>query len=607
MLNEKIICDIVIVDSGLFFNNNESVASINGIYFYADDNENIVHDRNIADRIGHGTAVYNIINPKKTNNSCYIIKIFDEDRLFTNENILLHALKHIENNICCKIINLSVGINILYQYQELYDICLRLTQKNILIVSAFDNEGAISYPAAFDMVIGVISDDKCIKKTEVVAINHPIINIGAKGSLQRIVWKDSKSILATGNSFACAHVSRLLLNYLKTMDAENARRALYENAVYTYDFNFDNNIYETCSPVNFYKKAVLFPFNKEMHSLVRFSHLLHFEIVDIYDVRHSARVGAGTNHLLKINKKDNYIIKNINDIDWNSFDTLILGHTRELRMLLKNDSIIDSIIEKSFSIGKYIYSFDKITLPTNIPFDCNHYFTPTIKSEHINKIPYGYLYCNKTPTLGVFGTSSRQGKFSLQLLLREMFIRDGYKIGQIGSEPTSFLYGMDACYHFGYDSNNKIIRYDAISYLNDVIHKISNKSVDIIISSCQSGTVTPFFNNLSYYNFAQYEFLLGTQPDAVLLCINSTDDMALIKRTINFIESSTDCKVLSLVLFPINHMDPADVDFNKPINIAKINKIKILVTEEIALPIFVLGDQEEMNQLYTSVINYFNT
>ena len=75
------------------------------------------------------------------------------------------------------------------------------------------------------------------------------------------------------------------------------------------------------------KRAAIFPFNKEMHSLIRYHHLLSFELVDVYDVKYSFTVGASTSFLMNDMSVKNYIIKNISEVDWDSFDTLIVGHT----------------------------------------------------------------------------------------------------------------------------------------------------------------------------------------------------------------------------------------------------------------------------------------
>lgn len=45
-------------------------------------------------------------------------------------------------------------------------------------------------------------------------------------------------------------------------------------------------------------KVLLFPFNKEIHSLVRFNHLTNFNIYSIADVRMTGRVNKKVNQLI---------------------------------------------------------------------------------------------------------------------------------------------------------------------------------------------------------------------------------------------------------------------------------------------------------------------
>lgn len=46
------------------------------------------------------------------------------------------------------------------------------------------------------------------------------------------------------------------------------------------------------------KKAALFPYAKEMHSLIRYADMLPFSIEKVYDTRFSMYTGATTKHLL---------------------------------------------------------------------------------------------------------------------------------------------------------------------------------------------------------------------------------------------------------------------------------------------------------------------
>ena len=49
----------------------------------------------------------------------------------------------------------------------------------------------------------------------------------------------------------------------------------------------------------------------------------------------------------------------------------------------------------------------------------------------------------------------------------------------------------------------------------------------------------------------QHEFILATEPDAILLCVNIFDDDGYIRNTIKYIESIIDSDVIGLVLFPL--------------------------------------------------------
>lgn len=89
----------------------------------------------------------------------------------------------------------------------MYNICKKLTDKGVILVSAFDNSGTISYPAAFENVIGVISGPNCKKSSDFEYMDDTVVNVGAKGGIQRIAWKEPNYILMGGNSFACAYVT----------------------------------------------------------------------------------------------------------------------------------------------------------------------------------------------------------------------------------------------------------------------------------------------------------------------------------------------------------------------------------------------------------------
>lgn len=201
----KFFYELVIIDSGI-----NEIINEDGISFSFNNSGVIKCSDFFADNVGHGTAIYSIIKSHNPNIKCFHIKIFDKETDSINEDVLLYALNYIYENIECKFINMSLGIFIPMKRDDLYDICNRLKEKGVILVSAFDNMEVISYPAAFDNVIGVASDSDCTKITDVVFINNPIVNVCGKGGLQRVKWIDPKYIFTQGNSYACAHITGIL-------------------------------------------------------------------------------------------------------------------------------------------------------------------------------------------------------------------------------------------------------------------------------------------------------------------------------------------------------------------------------------------------------------
>ena len=172
------------------------------------------------------------------------------------------------------------------------------------------------------------------------------------------------------------------------------------------------------------------------------------------------------------------------------------------------------MIQQAIAKGKNIYAFDENP-------DCNgsNIFYPIINKQSLPPDRFGMLYRISKPVVGILGTSSRQGKFTLQLKLRELLLERGYSIGQIGTEPSALLYGMDYVFPMGYNSSVYIQGFDVIRYTNYIINILCQKNIDLILIGSQSGTVPFDTGNIIQYNIPQYDFLAGT-------CLLYTSDAA---------------------------------------------------------------------------------
>ena len=578
--------NIAIIDSGT--KDYENITK--GYNFRVKGDNEIIIENNFHDTYGHGTAVYSII--KKNNEECnyYIFKVIDQNDTI-DEKIICTALEYIFNNLDIDIINMSLG-TVSLSDDRMYNICKRLYDKGVILVSAFDNEGAISYPAAFDCVIGVDGSDLCRKVDDFIFYEDKILNVAAKGGMQRVKWCEPDNIIVKGSSFACAHATNKIVNIYK-----NGIKSFEEILEYFKSIAIQIIAYEEKEEKVFeYKidRAVIFPFNKEMHNFVRYPELLDFKVMEVYDTKYSSNVGRKTTDVMIDKSVKEYCIKNIDDIKWDLFDTLVIGHTEKLLSYIGKENIVDSLIKEAINRGKNIYSFDRID---KAEYKNDNIYFPAVIDKYLPPLREGKLFYINKPVLGIFGTSSKQGKFTLQLELRKRLIDEGYQVGQLGTEPNALLFGLDCVYPVGYNRMVCLDEEEQIRYLNYKMNEIADGN-DLIIVGSQSGTVPYEYKNTSYYTYEQVNFLMATNPDAVVLCINYYDEINYIRRSINVIEQLGECKVLGLVVFPMIPEQTWKGMYGK--------RRKIRGTEAEEINAYILGDSNDMKELMNKIIGFFS-
>ena len=165
---------------------------------------------------------------------------------------------------------------------------------------------------------------------------------------------------------------------------------------------------------------------------------------------------------------------------------------------------------------------------------------------------------------------------------------------------------MDYIFPMGYNGTVHLTGGESIQYLNSCLNNLEDR--DIILVGSQSGTLNYDVCNLSQYCLLQHAFLLGTQPDASILCINPFDDIEYIERTIKYLESAIESRVLALVLFPMDISDSWKGIYGsrKEISLDKLKTLKSTMVSQIGLPLYCLGDEGAMSQLFNDILNYFS-
>ena len=551
------------------------------------------------DMIGHGTAVAYLIASEVPDAEYYIIKIFDNS-MYTSEEVYEKALKYCIDIIKPQIIHLSNGITCCENLNVLRGICSEAVNNGSVIIAAFDNFGSISYPAAFESVLGVdVSDDI---KEGYVWVEHDGVNILVPNLTHKVIWVNGDYFISNGTSFnACMvtiMVAKVMLSgvrgrteicqYLKT----NAMHRILPDVKGKYEKEIELDI----------KKAVIFPFNKELHSLIRFRNNLSFEIVKIYDVKYMRQVNKFPEDIIGIGRTEKSVpIESIDCVDWEyPFDTFIVGHVKEMEKSIKRD-YIHYIAEKCIEHSKSLVSLTDFSGSDKYGDRFREkglkLYIPQIGEKDIPDLFRKKLRRIGIPVLGVFGTSSRQGKFTLQVHIRNYFQNNGYKVGQLGTEPTSILFGFDEVFPMGYESTVTVEGLDSIAVINNMMGKIEDKNPDIIIVGSQSQTIPQNLGNLSLYILEQHSFLLATEPDAVILCINLFDEEEYIERTIKYIEAIVDARVIALSVFPMNRMEMGGILTNKllPADKGDIKYVCDRFAQRFHRPVFAGG--EDINKL----------
>ncbi len=544
---------IIIVDSGCIYEQSNK-NNVKGFSVVKKDSNYTIED-DFEDKVGHGTAILNIFLKFIPNEKYVICKIFEEENI--PEDKLIFALEYICNNVAEEgdVINISSGVKTSTNKAMLERICNKLVSKKVMIVSAFDNMGAISFPAAFSRVIGVDYIFGSNIRIKYEFLEESIVNVVGSITKQRLMWNDGSKKIVQGNSFIAPYITMLVYKHIKETGAKDFDEIIEylkikSSSQYRYDVIKNDNIFE----LDRIKNAIAFPFNKEIHSIVRFEDSLKFHVKSYYDIRQSGKVGKCIREFVKNHLTEKKIC-NINTLDWDTeFDTVILGHTNKIDSATgTNHKKI--IIEKCLEHKKNLYMFETIEgiekyrkkfKQENLMLYCS---TTHKYDDWENK--RGKLYSYSTPIVGILGTSSRQGKFTLQMQLRNYFLDKGYKVGQFGTEPSSMLFGFDDEYPLGYMTDMCMNSEENIIKINSIMHEIDVRNNDLIIAGSQSNTVGVSFDNVVELPLYQQDFLLGTLPDACVLCINKLDEIEYINRTIKFIESICDTKIVALYTSPV--------------------------------------------------------
>lgn len=591
---------ICVIDSGI----SKIYPKCNILGGYSVEPENT----NYEDQVGHGTAVTDLILKKCPTANIFCVKTFYDQTYCTYEN-LIQSLQYVLDNVTCDILHISAGVTTMPD-MRLKELILKIYKKGIIIVSAFNNDGIVSYPAAFDEVIGIDISARCKLPAEYEIIYNSIVDIRGSSGFYRVKWINPNNIIIRGSSFCAAYITGLIANFLieQKLDKNEIKKRLCPNAKYVYSDNSNQMNHNKRLPDM--TNIVVFPFNKEIHSIASNEDLLHYNVIGYFDVLKSPYVNKTINDILPYTQNTKKI-EPISNLNWESkaFDTIVCGHCGLLSHLLKRE-LLAEIIQKCIQFDKNLYSFDNLSchikeLPAS---EQERFYFPIVDGSDIPPFRFDKLRLSSKCTVGIFGTSSQQGKFTLQLILRRLLQERGIKVGQLGTEPSSLLFGFDEVYPMGYNSSVYVSGEDAIRVLNEMIWNIEQKDCNIVLVGCQSGTAPYDTGNIARLNLPQYEFLLATQPDRIILCVNYHDSLDYIRQTISFIECNTGGTVMALVIYCYKVESHQIIFSNNKVKMTEDDYFVFtqLLKREFGRPVYILESTTDMKLLTDNIIATFS-
>lgn len=562
------------------------------------------------DQIGHGTAVASIIHKISPNAELYVYRLFDSDEATIDAEQLIEVLIFLKQ-FGFDIVHLSCGVVVSNQLDALRRACTDLINDGTIIICAYDDYGRISYPAAFDNVIGVDWDIRCSDGLKYTFVQDSPVNILGIGALMRLPWLNGGYQTVAGSSFSAPYITGLVANLLMSGEKpKNVMEQLRCKAAKEISVNKPN--FTTISKDICIKKAIIYPVNKEIHNLLTYVNLLKFEIVGVYEPAIFRNVGKKAEEICGFGESS-LVVESEKKIQWDSdFDTLILGHTRLYEQALRKD-IIKEFMEKCVVHNKNLFAFDDLgnydDLVKTIRDNGNFCYYPRVDTTDVDRTFLNKLHGIYSPVLGVVGTSSKQGKFSLQLALKTYFEKQGYNIGSLGTEPSSLLFGFTHVYPMGYECNVHLSESDSIRAVNRFMHEIDTQLPDLIIVGGQSQTVPYSMGNLALYPLLQNNFLLGAEPDAVILCVNPYDTLDYIQRTINYLNGYINTKVVAISIYPkSNYFEWAIYGTHSYYVENKIlEERRQCLEKELGIPCVVFHSKDDVETLAKIVIEFFSS
>ena len=166
------------------------------------------HEGTHEDLYGHGTACAGIIRKLAPNCEIYSVRVLGSK--LTGKGFIFAAGLEWALREGMRVVNLSLSTGKRDYYSVFHRLADEAAFKRAMLVCAINNMPGPSFPAQYSSVFSVASHEDADDPMAFDFNPSPPAEWGAPGIDVEVPWLDGKTIVATGNSFAAPHISRIL-------------------------------------------------------------------------------------------------------------------------------------------------------------------------------------------------------------------------------------------------------------------------------------------------------------------------------------------------------------------------------------------------------------
>lgn len=272
------------------------------------------------------------------------------------------------------------------------------------------------------------------------------------------------------------------------------------------------------------KKLLIYPYDKDMVSIARYKDLLiDYELVSLigpkgwgYDGQDASKVDDSKTIGMLISEDFYGEVENCDAVLFaeGSMNVHLQNYKDKIEFVAesKKEIMITAPLKQRLE-------FENILIPVHKTIG-----NPPIKQLYIKDNPMKF-YTITTPVITVYGTGINSGKFDVQLALRSRFVKDQYKVSEIGSKSYCELFGFSSFPDFMYNQELGV-EAKTIAF-NHYVHLLEQtEHPDVIIIGVPGGIMPLCKLCNNHFGDLAYIVSRGVQPDVGLLSMHYIEGLS---------------------------------------------------------------------------------